>query len=152
VALEMRFDQIKAQADAVSGIVKKEVDVILGATALRTGRTIEQPNMQEKTELNGAMEDAEQQILGKASAAGPGAWVALAHYPTIRGHDNAAIMQRTVDEVEERLHAAHRVYNHAATKYNHNRELFPAVLLARPLGFSGDELFELSDRRNETAY
>jgi len=152
VALEMRFDQIKAQADAVSGIVKKEVDVILGATALRTGRTIEQLNMQEKTELNGAMEDAEQQILAKASAAGPGALVSREDYPTMRGHDNVEIMQRTINEVEERLQAARRVYNRAATKYNTSRETFPAVLIARPLGFSGHELFELTDRRKETAY
>lgn len=40
VALETRFDQIKAQADAASGIVQQEVELILGATALRTGRTI----------------------------------------------------------------------------------------------------------------
>lgn len=32
IALENRFDQIKAQADAVAGVVKKEVDLILGST------------------------------------------------------------------------------------------------------------------------
>ncbi|MCG2968693.1 hypothetical protein KZ292_25965, partial [Escherichia coli] len=36
IALENRFDQIKAQADAVAGVVKKEVDLILGSTSLRT--------------------------------------------------------------------------------------------------------------------
>lgn len=151
VALETRFDQIKAQADAVSGI-KKEVDVILGATALRKGRTIEQLDMQEKTELNSAMGDAEQQILAKVSSAGPGALVSREDYPTMRGHDNVEIMQRTINEVEERLQAARRVYNRAATKYNTSRETFPAVLIARPLGFSHHELFELTDKRKETTY
>src|SRR5690625_169731 len=66
VALETRFDQIKAQADAASGIVQKEVDLILGTTALRTGRTISQLEVREKAELTAAMQEAEQQI-GRAS-------------------------------------------------------------------------------------
>src|SRR5690625_232280 len=57
VALETRFDQIKAQADAASGVVQKEVELILGATALRTGRTINQLEIQEKSELNAAIQD-----------------------------------------------------------------------------------------------
>jgi len=70
----------------------------------------------------------------------------------MRGHDNVEIMQRTINEVEERLQAARRVYNRAATKYDTSREIFPAVLIARPLGFSHYELFELTDKRKETAY
>src|SRR5690625_6072862 len=66
VALETRFDQIKAQADAASGVVQKEVELILGATALRTGRTINQLEIQEKSELNAAIQDAEQHVLQQA--------------------------------------------------------------------------------------
>lgn len=81
VALETRFDQIKAQADAASGIVQQEVELILGATALRTGRTIGQLEMQEKTELNTALQDAEQHVLQQANS-GPGRCTQTRAIPT----------------------------------------------------------------------
>ena len=80
VALETRFDQIKAQADAASGIVQKEVDLILGTTALRTGRTISQLEVREKAELTAAMQEAEQQILQQAPPV-PGAVASIEAYP-----------------------------------------------------------------------
>src|SRR5690625_7644854 len=69
VALETRFDQIKAQADAASGIVEKEVELILGTTALRTGRTIAQLELREKAELNAALEEDRKSVVEGTSAA-----------------------------------------------------------------------------------
>ena len=118
VALESRFDQIKAQADAVSGIVKKEVDLVLDATALRTGRTIGQLTMQEKMQVNAAMEDAEQKLMNAAAQAGPGRLASIENYPEMQTHINVELLQRTINEAEERLQAARRVYNRSATVYN----------------------------------
>lgn len=150
VALETRFDQIKSQADAVSGIVKKEVDVILSATALRTGRTIEQLKVGEKAQLNGALDDAQNKILAeaqKAQGAGPGALASVENNPQMQSTVNVEILQRTINEAEERLQAARRVYNRAATEYNTARQFFPTVLIAPVLGFRAHELFELTDQR-----
>lgn len=151
VALETRFDQIKAQADAASGIVQQEVELILGATALRTGRTIGQLEMQEKTELNTALQDAEQHVLQQANS-GPGALYSNESYPDMNTYQNVELLQRTINEAEERLRAARRVYNRAATDYSTKREVFPTVLVARMLGFTHHELFELTDRRKKSQY
>lgn len=152
VALETRFDQIKAQADAASGIVKKEVDLILSTTALRTGRTVEQLKIAEKAELNSAMDDAQSKLMAEAQkVAGtgsvPGSLASIENYPEMQSTANVEILQRAINEVEERLQAARRVYNRNATDYNTSRQVFPAVLIARLLGFGAHELFELTDQR-----
>lgn len=149
VALETRYDQIKAQADAASGVVQKELELILGATGLRTGRTIEQLGMREKAELNAAMQDAENYVL-EQGAQGPGALYSNESYPEMQTNQNVELLQRTVNEAEERLQAARRVYNRAATAYNTKRQVFPTVLIARIMGFSAHQLFELTDQRKKT--
>lgn len=152
VALESRFDQIKAQADAVSGIVKKEVDLVLDATALRTGRTIDQLTISEKMEVNAAMEDAEQKLMNAAAQASPGRLASIENYPEIQTHVNVELLQRTINEAEERLQAARRVYNRSATVYNTHRQTFPTMLVAAPMGFKHHELFELTDQRKQAGY
>ena len=152
VALESRFDQIKAQADAVSGIVKKEVDLVLDATALRTGRTIDQLTISEKMEVNAAMEDAEQKLMNAAAQASPGRLASIENYPEIQTHVNVELLQRTINEAEERLQAARRVYNRSATVYNTHRQTFPTMLIAAPMGFKHHELFGLTDQRKQAGY
>lgn len=151
VALETRFDQIKAQADAASGIVQKEVDLILGTTALRTGRTISQLEVREKAELTAAMQEAEQQILQQAPPV-PGAVASIEAYPDMNTYQNVEMLQRTINEAEERLQAARRVYNRAATDYNTKRQVFPTVLISGMFGFQPHELFELTDQRKKEQY
>jgi LemA protein len=144
VALETRFDQVKAQADAASGIVAKEVEMVLGATALRTGRSIRDLSVGEKAELNASMDQAQQMVVEHARTSPPGAVASIEAYPEMQTHQNVELLQRTINETEERLQAARRVYNRAATDYNTKRQVFPTVLIAGLLGFKEHELFELT--------
>src|SRR5699024_11621652 len=137
--------------DAASGIVEKEVELILSTTALRTGRTIAQLELREKAELNAAMEDAEQQLL-QAMPPLPGSAASIERYPEMQTHQNVELLQRTINEVEERLQAARREYNRAATEYNTQRQVFPTDLVAGMLGFTPLELFELTDARKKEQY
>lgn len=144
VALETRYDQVKAQADAASGVVKKELDLVLGATALRTGRRIDEMSVQEKSDLNGAMQKAESLLLGGVDGA-PGQLASFEQYPEMQSTQNVELLQRTINETEERLQAARRTYNGAATDYNTKRQVFPTVLIAGVLGFSQHDLFEITN-------
>ena len=63
VALEARFDQITAQKNVVTGAVRKEVDLIMGATAMRTGRPVGDLSVTEKAQLTDAMQKAERVML-----------------------------------------------------------------------------------------
>lgn len=151
VALETRFDQIKAQADAASGIVQKEVDLLLNTTALRTGRTIGQLELREKAELNAVMQEAQQQLLQDMPPL-PGSNASFERYPEMQTYQNVELLQRTINEAEERLQAARRVYNRAATDYNTKRQAFPTVMVAGMLGFKPHDLFELTDQRKKEQY
>ena len=143
-ALEQRYDNIRAQAQAVSGGLKKEIELILGATALRTGRSVRELSVAEKSELDGALTQAQAKL--------PGAAASFESYPNSGYDDNVELMQRSVNELEERLGAARRHYNSAATEYNTARQSFPTVLIAPVLGFKHHELFELSNGVKRESY
>ncbi len=140
VALETRHDQVSQQAKITEGAVGKEVETVLGATALRTGRPIRELEVSEKAELHAALDDAQQRILRS-----PGALASFEAYPEMRSLANVDTLQRTVNEAEERLQAARRSYNAAATDYNTARQSFPTVLIAGALGFRRHDLFELTN-------
>lgn len=67
-------------------------------------------------------------------------------------YQNVELLQRTINEAEERLQAARRVYNRAATDYNTKRQVFPTVLISGMFGFQPHELFELTDQRKKEQY
>lgn len=143
-ALEQRYDNIRAQAQAVSGGLKKEIELILGATALRTGRSVRELSVAEKSELDGALTQAQAKL--------PGAAASFESYPNSGYDDTVELMQRSVNELEERLGAARRHYNSAATEYNTARQSFPTILIAPVLGFKHHELFELSNGVKRESY
>lgn len=132
VALENRFDRIAAQKNAAAGAVQKEVDMILGATALRTGRPIQQLSVEEKAHAAGAAQRAEQALLSVEA------------YPAMDSLTNVELLQRSINETEERLQAARRLYNGEATAYNTARDVFPQNLVAGVLGHGRMALFEIS--------
>lgn len=140
VALETRYDQVSQQAKVVEGAVGEEVRTILSATALRTGRSIRDLSVPEKAELDQTLGDVQQRILSS-----PGSLASFEAYPEMQSLANVTILQRTVNETEERLQATRRAYNAAATEYNTARSQFPTVLIAGALGFSPHTLFELTD-------
>lgn len=133
VALEARYDQITAQKDVVKGAVAKEIELILGATALRTGRSIPDLSVEEKSVLADSMQQAE------------GLLLSVETYPTMEPQKSIRLLQRTINEVEERLQASRRLYNSSATTYNTKAQLFPQNIVATIFGFKTMDLFGLSN-------
>lgn len=132
VALEARFDQITAQKNVVTGAVRKEVDLIMGATAMRTGRPVGDLSVTEKAQLTDAMQKAERVMLTAEA------------YPSMNSLENVQLLQRTINEAEERLQASRRLYNAQATEFNVSRQMFPQNIVARVLSLPLMDLFEVS--------
>ncbi|HJA38418.1 MAG TPA: LemA family protein [Candidatus Brevibacterium intestinigallinarum] len=132
VALEARFDRIAAQKNAAAGAVQREVDTILGATALRTGRPVSQLTVEEKARAADAAQRAEHALLNVEA------------YPAMESLRTVEILQRSINEAEERLQAARRLYNSEATAHNTARDVFPQNLVAGMLGHGRMDLFEIS--------
>ena len=67
-------------------------------------------------------------------------------YPALKADANFRDLARTLVEVEDSLQYARRFYNGAVQQYVTRIESFPAMLIARPLGFRPMPFFETADR------
>ena len=67
-------------------------------------------------------------------------------YPALKADANFRDLARRLVEVEDSLQYARRFYNGAVQQYVTRIESFPAMLMARPLGFRPMPFFETDDR------
>jgi len=72
-------------------------------------------------------------------------------YPDLKANKNFLDLQQQLADVEDQLQMARRYYNGAVRNLNIGIESFPAVLLARPIGFREETFFELDDRSQAAA-
>ena len=98
---------------------------------------------------------AAQQAAGPAAAAQADAEMAPAlnrllavseAYPQLRASENFLALQQELADIEDKLAAARRYYNQTVYRYHTVKQSFPAVLIARPLGFEEREFFETDER------
>ena len=71
-------------------------------------------------------------------------------YPELKASANFQSLQGELADVEDRLAAARRALNGAVPRYNTAREVFPAVLVARLLGFALEAFSGLSADERDT--
>lgn len=88
---------------------------------------------------------------GQAAAEGMlsgalGRLIALAEaYPDLKANTNFQQLQTELSDIENKIAAARRFFNNAASEYNSRRESFPAVLFAGALGFGPQDFFNLDE-------
>lgn len=68
-------------------------------------------------------------------------------YPDLKASANFMELQRSLESLEEAIQNARRYYNAVVRDFNTMTERFPAVLVARTLGFTPFAFFELADDR-----
>lgn len=66
-------------------------------------------------------------------------------YPQLKASENMLALQEELGSTENRISFARQFYNDAVTEFNAAAQSVPAVLLARPLGFTPAEFFALED-------
>lgn len=66
-------------------------------------------------------------------------------YPELKANDNFLQLSRQLVETENLIQHARRFYNGSVREYNTDIERFPALLIARPLGFKPAEFFAAED-------
>lgn len=64
-------------------------------------------------------------------------------YPELRASERFGHLQEQLADIEDRLQNARRYYNAVVCDFNVAQEQFPAVLVARALGFRPGEFFEI---------
>lgn len=66
-------------------------------------------------------------------------------YPDLKANQNFQELQRSLESLETEIQNARRYYNAVVRDFNTKIQSVPAVFVARPLGFTERDFFELSD-------
>jgi LemA protein len=66
-------------------------------------------------------------------------------YPDLKANTNFLELQGQLAETENKIAVSRQVYNDTVLTFNNAIQVFPAVLLAGPFGFTKREFFEVED-------
>ena len=134
VQLKRRADLVPNLVEAVKGYAAHESETFETVTKARAA----------------AQQASSPAVAAQADAALGGALNKLLavseSYPQLRASENFLALQQELADIEDKLAAARRYYNQTVYRYHTVMQSFPAVLIARPLGFREREFFGTDER------
>jgi LemA protein len=131
VQLKQRYDLIPNLVETVKGYAKHEKGTLEAVIAARNAA------MSAGTVADQAA--AENMLTGTLKSL-----FALAEaYPDLKANTNFLQLQAEISDVENKIAAARRFYNNAVAEFNTAQEQFPAVLMAKQMGFEKRDFFEI---------
>jgi LemA protein len=148
VQLKRRYDLIPNLVECVKGYMaheKETLDAVIKArnTAFAAGqKAASNPgDPQAMKELN----QAEAQLGGVL-----GRLIALSEaYPDLKANQNMLSLQEELSSTENKIGFARQAFNDAATSFNNQRQVFPAVMVAGMFGFTPAALLEAEAGQRE---
>lgn len=133
VQLRLRRDLVPNLVEAVKGYVAHERETLDAVTAARTAAA---------GATTPAASAAAEGVLGQAL----GRLFAVAEaYPDLKANAGFLDLQAQLGDTESRIAVARQVFNDTVLTFNNAIQVFPALLLAGPLGFTKREFFEIDD-------
>ena len=133
VQLKQRHDLVPNLVETVKGYAKHEKETLENVVKLR--------NAAASASGPAAQAAAEGQL-----TAGIRQLIALAEaYPDLKANTNFQQLQGELSDLENKIAAARRFFNNAASEYNASRESFPTVLFANTMGFAPQDFFNLDE-------
>ena len=129
VQLKRRHDLIPNLVETVKGYAKHESET-LEAVILARNAAVSAQGPKEAGVAEGMLSAA----LGKLFALSEA-------YPDLKANQSFLALQEELTSTENKIGFARQAYNDAATRYNNQREVFPANLISG--GFEEAELFEV---------
>lgn len=142
VQLKRRYDLIPNLVETAKGYLKHERETLEAVIQARNQAV----NASQKAADNPGDPNAMQQLSGAESmlTGALGRLFALAEsYPDLKANTTMSQLMEELTSTENRIAFARQSYNDSVMTYNTAREVFPAVVLATPMGFSEAELFEI---------
>ena len=141
VQLKRRADLIPNLIETVKGYAAHEKDALREVTEMRTrAQAIPADNVAGRAAAEGMLGQALGRLMAVAEA-----------YPDLKANANFQQLQAELADLENKIAAARRFFNNAASEYNATRESFPAVLFANAMGFGPQEFFNLDETERKAA-
>jgi LemA protein len=133
VQLKRRHELIPRLVACVKAYADYEKATLLAVTELRK-QSLAAEHLPQKAAVEEAVAAGVQQLIVLAEA-----------YPDLKADDNFRRLQTDLTDTENQIQYARRFYNGAVRLFNTRIQSFPQLLLARPLGFTPAEYFEIAD-------
>jgi LemA protein len=133
VQLKRRHDLVPNLVETVKGYATHEQAVFTKTTearaeAMKAGTVA--ATQQAEAKLSGALADLR---------------AVAENYPDLRATENFQQLQRNLNEIEDEIQAARRIYNSNVQAYNTKIQIFPNSVVANSGGFTAREFFEIDD-------
>ncbi|HEU4803973.1 MAG TPA: LemA family protein [Solirubrobacterales bacterium] len=133
VQLKRRHDLVPNLVETVKGYATHEQAVFTKTTearaeAMKAGTVA--ATQQAEAKLSGALADLR---------------AVAENYPDLRATENFQQLQRNLNEIEDEIQAARRIYNSNVQAYNTKIQIFPNSIVANSGGFTAREFFEIDD-------
>ena len=141
VQLTRRYDLIPNLVEIAKGYMKHERETLEAVISARNGAV----SGLKAAAANPGDPSAVQQLSGAEAQLGGalGRLFALSEaYPDLKANQNMLALQEELTSTENKTGFARQGFNDAATAYNNQREVFPAVMVAGMFGFTEASLLE----------
>jgi LemA protein len=133
VQLKRRHDLVPNLVETVKGYATHEREVFEKVTSARA----------EATKAHSPGESAQKE--GQLTAALTDLRAVAENYPDLRATENFQELQRNLNEIEDEIQAARRIYNSNVQSYNTKLQVFPNSMIANMRNFDTREFFEIED-------
>lgn len=130
VQLKRRAELIPNLVETVKGYAKHEKTVFSEVTQARSA-LMGAKNIAGKAKADNMLTEA----LGKLFAVAE-------NYPQLKANENFIQLQKELSDTEDKVAYSRQYYNNVVRDYNVRVQQFPAVLIARQMGFAQKEFFE----------
>ena len=133
IQLKRRYNLIPNLVETVKGYATHERELFEKVTKART-TAMNAAGVKEQGQAENMLTDTLKSLFAVAE-----------NYPDLKASANFLELQRELRDTEDKIQAARRFYNTNARDMNIKVESFPANLIAKTLGFSKVEFFEIEE-------